>query len=112
MNNPGVYNLFSGEITAALSGAAQTPIIDLAGMQAVSLVARLAYGSGGATIRARVQTSLDGGDTWLDVASFNFTTASAVKSANVSGLTAKAVAAFTALTTDGVNDGLLATGCE
>jgi hypothetical protein len=43
----------------------------------ISFQAALAYGSGGTSINAYVQTSLDGGLTWNDVASFGFTTASA-----------------------------------
>jgi len=35
------------------------------------------YGSGGTTADAWVQTSLDGGTTWIDVANFHFTTSSA-----------------------------------
>jgi len=38
---------------------------------------RLTYGSGGLTIDAWVQTSLDGGSTWCDVCNFHFTTAAA-----------------------------------
>ena len=41
------------------------------------LYANLTYGSGGTTIDAWVQTSVDGGSTWIDVANFHFTTASA-----------------------------------
>ena len=35
------------------------------------------YGSGGTSADAWVQTSLDGGTTWIDTADFHFTTASA-----------------------------------
>lgn len=35
------------------------------------------YGSGGTSADAWVQTSLDGGGTWIDVANFHFTTSSA-----------------------------------
>lgn len=35
------------------------------------------YGSGGTSVDAWVQTSIDGGGTWTDVANFHFTTASA-----------------------------------
>lgn len=34
------------------------------------------YGSGGTTADAWVQTSLDGGTTWIDIANFHFTTSS------------------------------------
>ncbi len=106
MENPGLYTLFAGEITTALTNEASEAIVDLDGMNAVSLVAKLGYGSGGTSIAAKVQVSLDG-TTWLDVARFDFTTASATKVANLSGLTAKSAAAYAALGSEGVNDGLL-----
>ena len=64
------------------------PILSLEGMTAVSLSIRLAYGSGGTTVNAYVQTSLDQGATWVDVASAAFTTASGTEIFNLSGLTA------------------------
>jgi hypothetical protein len=44
---------------------------------AVVLQGTFTYGSGGTSADAYVQTSLDGGTTWIDVADFHFTTASA-----------------------------------
>jgi hypothetical protein len=43
----------------------------------VTLQGNFTYGSGGTTADAYVQTSLDGGGTWTDVAEFHFTTSSA-----------------------------------
>lgn len=107
MENSGTYVLFAGTITAAQADVAQTEIVDLEGMLAATIVARLAFGSGGTSIAAIVETSLDGGATWLHVARFDFTTANATKYANLSGLAAKAAAAYAALSAEGVNDGLL-----
>lgn len=107
MDNPGTYVLFAGTITAAMTSEAQTEIADLEGMLSASIVARLAYGSGGTSVAATVETSLDGGTTWYQVARFDFTTSSTTKYANLSGLTAKAAAAYAALSAEGVNDGLL-----
>lgn len=107
MNAPGAYTLFAGQITAALSAQAQTPIEDLEGALSASLVARFLYGSGGTSVAALVQTTLDGGTIWYDIARFDFTTASATKYANLSGLTYKAAGAYAALGSEGQNDGLL-----
>jgi len=107
MDNPGVYALFAGQITAALTAQAQTPIIDLDGMTAVTLEASLGYGSGGTSCSAVVQTTFDEGTTWRDVARFDFTTSTRVATANLSGLTAKASATYASLASEGVNDGLL-----
>ncbi len=107
MNSPGSYTLFAGAITAALSAQAQTAIEDLEGIEALSLVARFVYGSSGTSLAAVVQTTVDGGTVWHDIARFDFTTASAIKYANLSGLTYKAAAALSSLGSEGQNDGLL-----
>ena len=55
--------------------------------EAVALQANFTYGSGGTNASAWVQTSLDGGLTWCDVANFTVTTASARSVVNLSTLT-------------------------
>lgn len=87
MNNPGDYSLADLAITSALASVAQTPIQNLEGILAATILARFAYGTGGTTAKAWVQTTLDDGQTWIDIACFAFTTASGVKVINLSGLT-------------------------
>jgi len=50
------------------------------------------YGSGGTTANAYIQTSLDGGLTWVDIMNFSFTTAAATKISAVVATTALAAA--------------------
>ena len=107
MDNPGVYTLAATAVTTALTSQAFTAIEDLDGMTAVTLVASFLGGSGGSTCAAVVKTTLDGGTTWLDIARFDFTTSSATKVANLSGLLSKAAAAYAALGSEGVTDGVL-----
>lgn len=45
--------------------------------RALAVQANFIYGAGGTTVSAWLQTSLDGGATWIDIANFSFTTASA-----------------------------------
>lgn len=106
MDSPGVFTLAAVQIAAPVSAAAQPAIDGLDGMTAVSLEARFAYGSGGLTASAVVRTTFDGTN-WLDIARFDFTTAAAVKVANLEGLLSKAVTAYAALGSEGVNDGVL-----
>lgn len=87
MNNPGDYSLAALGITTALSAVVQTSIINLEGMQALTIEAKLSYGSGGTTAKVWVQTTVDNGETWVDIANFAFTTASSTKIINLSGLT-------------------------
>lgn len=106
MNNPGRKDLMVMQITGP-TVALLTPITGLDGMIACTLEANFQWGSGGGTASAIVVASCDGGTTWRHVARFDFTTASAVKTANLSGLTPKNVAAYADLASEGVNDGLL-----
>lgn len=118
MDNAGLYNLGDVTITAAVTdevitegtsaaGQPQAFIDRLKGMQSVTLQARLVYGSGGTSIAAVVQTSLDQGATWIDVCRFDFATANSNKVANVSAAAAAAPAAVAALASEGKLDGVL-----
>lgn len=49
----------------------------------LSVLANFTYGSGGTTADAWVQTSLDGGNTWMDIFEFSFALASAKKAMTV-----------------------------
>lgn len=86
--NPGIKSLADFAITAAGTQTG-TAIIDLDGMTALTLQARLAYGSGGTSAKLYIQTSLDQGTTWLDIACIVFGTASETVALNLSGLTPK-----------------------
>ena len=87
MNQPGVFTLSSAVTTAGTQ--VTSSITGLDGMLAASISLAFLYGSGGTTCDAFMQTSLDGGTVWQDVAQAAFTTASATKQFNVSGLTPK-----------------------
>lgn len=87
MQSPGVYSL-SAQVTTAGTQVTSS-ITGLDGILAASISLAFLYGSGGTTCDAFMQTSLDGGTVWQDVAHAAFTTASATKQFNVSGLTSK-----------------------
>lgn len=65
-------------VTAALSGTST-----IRNVRSLALQATFTYGSGGTSAKAWVQTSLDGGTTWFDIASFAFTTSSATRIYNL-----------------------------
>jgi hypothetical protein len=89
MLNPGDYSLCDLAITTALSGVAQTPIQNLEGMLAATVEAKLSWGSGGTTAKAYIQTTLDDGQTWIDIACIAFGAASETVLLNFSKLTPK-----------------------
>lgn len=83
-------NLSLGDIgitTAGTQIGGQAANLD--GLAAVTLQARFVYGSGGTKTTVYFQTSLDQGATWVDIACITFTTSSAAKLVNLSGLTPK-----------------------
>lgn len=102
-----VYTLAALGITTALTAQAQTPIDDLDGMTAVTLEVAFLYGSSGTSCKVWVETTFDDGVTWRTIAEFDFTTAAATKVANLSGLLSKAVTTYSALSSEGVIDGVL-----
>jgi hypothetical protein len=114
----GIFNLGDAAITSALtnqvitsgtsaSGTAQSLIDGLDWMAAVTIYANFIYGSSGTTVAAIIQTSIDQGGNWIDIARFDFTTANASKVLNLSGLLSKAVTPVAALGSEGVFDGVL-----
>ncbi len=116
MISPGVYNLGDVALTAAVTGQVITDandnayIEDLEGMLAATLQLKFAYGSGGTNCKAYVQTTLDQGSTWIDVACVLFELAAETKVLNLSGLTPKTTGATPtdgALTDDTCVDGIL-----
>jgi hypothetical protein len=76
----------------------------------VSILANFDYGSSGTKVTLWVQTSLDGGSTWLDIACMTFTTSDAKKVCSLKANTAVA-ASYTpgdaALADDTIKDGIL-----
>jgi hypothetical protein len=115
----GLYNLGDRAITTALTsevitsgvsaqGVAQSFIGRLEGATAATFQANFTWGSGGTTLKVDIETTFDQGTSWIPICRFAFTTASAEKVANVSGLTPK-IAAYTpiALSDDVCVDGIL-----
>jgi hypothetical protein len=71
-------NLLTLAPTTAISPAVRTVPLKLSGQpRNLTVQCNFTYGSGGTSIDAWVQTSLDGGNTWCDVCNFHLTTASA-----------------------------------
>lgn len=75
-------------IGAAIAALVAGPQLILNGSpRNLTIQGSLAYGAGGTTIDAYVQTSLDGGLTWIDIAQFHFTTSAAAFVYNLSAAT-------------------------
>jgi hypothetical protein len=97
-------------IAAAVAATATTPVTGLAAMRYLVVLASFLYGAGGTTVNAYVQTSIDGGSSWIDIMQFAFTTAAANKISAVTvttALTAVTVPGDGALTANTIVSGLL-----
>ena len=64
-------------IGAAVALATTTPVKFFVAPRNLCVQGNFTYDSGGTTVDAYVQTSMDNGATWIDIAQFHFTTASA-----------------------------------
>ena len=85
-----------------------TPVTGLAGARNIAAQAKFLYGAGGTSVKAYLQTSLDAGVTWIDIACFAFTTSAATK---VSALqTAIALAAAVTPTDGSLSDNTILNG--
>jgi hypothetical protein len=74
-------------IAAPVTGFVSSPLKLPAAPRNLVIDAEFTYGSGGTTVDAWVQTSIDGGKTWVDIAQFHFTTSSGSAIVNLSSLT-------------------------
>jgi hypothetical protein len=70
-------NLLNLPITAAIGVTVTVPLKLNAAARNIAVQANFTFGSGGASVNAYLQTTLDGGATWIDIAQFNFAAASA-----------------------------------
>lgn len=99
-----------GEVISAganSQGAAQDFISGLGGKAGANVQVNFTYGAGGTTLKVCVDTSFDGGVTWVEVWRAAFTTASARKIINLSARTPKTTAHTpAALSDDAVVDGI------
>lgn len=102
--NGRIINLGDAQISTAVTGQVITSSVSaqsvsiayvdrLEGVTALTFQANFAYGAGGTNLKADLETSIDQGSTWLPICRIAFTTASASKVVNVSGLTPKTTAA-------------------
>ena len=82
--------IVSETITTALAAVIRGPISGLYGMKNIAIEANFVHGSAGTSVKAWVQTSLDGGTNWIDIANFAFLVTSARKVTTLALATAAA----------------------
>lgn len=82
-------------IAAAISPFALSGVFDIepSELRGLLLEAQFLYGSGGTTVDAYVQTTLDQGATWIDIRNFHFTTSALNQVVNHSSATVITTAA-------------------
>lgn len=103
-------NLLTVAIAGAIATTTTGPVKFGAPPRSLAVQANFAYGSGGTTVDAFLQTSLDGGATWTDVAQFHFTTSAARELFNLNSqtpVTTQYAATDGSLTSNTAKDGVL-----
>ena len=107
---PAKLALMNETITTAQTASTKTAVAGLARAKSVALHCKFTYGSGGTSAKVYVQTSFDGGSTWVDIANFAHTTSSLNRAYNLSALT-PVTTVYTvtdgSLTDDTCKDGLI-----
>lgn len=89
MDSPGAFTLGDFTVGAPATQAADQqagPLVGLDGMDAASLQVRLSGGAGGTKINVYIQTSLDQGQSWFDIANVAFANTPGVEVLNLSAL--------------------------
>jgi hypothetical protein len=97
-------------IAGAISLTSTSAIKFSAPPRSIAVQANFAYGSGGTTVDAWLQTSLDGGATWIDIAQFRFTTSAARYAYNLNSqtpVTTEYAATDGSLASNTAKDGLI-----
>lgn len=107
MNNPGPFPLGDFQIGSA-STQIGTVQANFQGINAASFQVRLSGGTGGTNIRVYIQTTLDQGQSFFDIAAVLFTTIPGVEVVNVSAL--DALTTVTAPTDGGLADNTVLNG--
>lgn len=79
--------LMNETITTAQTASTKTAVTGLARAKSLFVYCFFDYGSGGTDAKVWVQTSADGGTTWIDIANFAVTTSDYAKAYNLSALT-------------------------
>ena len=84
---PATLQLMSETITTAQTASEKTAVKGLARAKSLAIECIFTYGSSGTSAKVWVQTSFDGGTTWVDIANFAHTTSSLSRAYNLSALT-------------------------
>lgn len=106
---PATLQLMNETITTAQTAATKVVVSGLARAATLNVQCIFTYGGGGTSAKVWVQTSFDGGVTWMDIANFAHTTASLNRAAVFSILGSSAIATVTdgTLADNTLSDGFL-----
>jgi hypothetical protein len=100
---------FKKTLTTALTASVPHTIVLKKAPSRMTVQFNFVYGSSGTNVNAHIETSLDGGTTWIEIAHILFATASERKVYNLVSVTPITTQydATTALANDVVKDGIL-----
>lgn len=73
------YQILNATLAGAVTADVSAGVVAIGRVESLSLQAVITVAGGGTTAKAWVQTSFDGGATWVDIANFAFTTSTATR---------------------------------
>jgi hypothetical protein len=91
------HKILNATLAAAVTADVTAGVFEIGRAESLTLHGVITVAGGGTTAKAWVQTSIDGGATWMDIANYAFTTSTATRAYH---LTAAAVTSI-ATPTDG-----------
>jgi hypothetical protein len=92
-----IVKILNATLAAAVTADVTAGVFEIGRAESLTLHGVITVAGGGTTAKAWVQTSIDGGATWMDIANYAFTTSTATRAYH---LTAAAVTSI-ATPTDG-----------
>jgi hypothetical protein len=84
--------ILNATLAAAVTGDVTAGVFDIGRCESLTLHAVITVAGGGTTAKAWVQTSLDGGATWSDIANFGFTTSTATRAYHLTSAAVTSIA--------------------
>lgn len=73
------FQILNATLAAAVTADVTAGVFAIGRCESLTLQGVITVAGGGTTAKAWVQTSLDGGATWMDIANFAFTTSTAAR---------------------------------
>jgi hypothetical protein len=87
-----IVKILNATLAAAVTADVTAGVFEIGRAESLTLHGVITVAGGGTTAKAWVQTSIDGGSTWMDIANFAFTTSTATRAYHLTAAAVTSVA--------------------